>query len=292
MCLLPTAEVLTDCGWITLANLNINDVKIATLNPITQMIYYQTATEMTKLNYNSDIDGKLLHIKTPNIHTVITPTHKNYVKLPTDKKFKLCQIADCHKKIVKFKLNGDNDIASTTFPQFHTYPVLYMTRLISDWIVYSDLDDDGCVKPFETYQNDFDDINRYFHNRILIRNITIERIQKYIIQLSKLQAKKVLEKLTKYRPKNLYLKHHSVDVLQHLTLHAGLAITVIDAPQYNDSIRTHISKTKLEPTVDLTNFSSEYYDLDYVGEVVRLLVPNGIFYYRESILSPACWTSC
>lgn len=288
-CLLPTAEVLTDGGWISLSNLDITNVKIATLNPANNALSYETATEKHVFNYDSAVDGKLHSIKTAFIHTVVTPNHKNFVKLPTDKKFSLQTIENC-RNLVQFKRNCNNYIVSTAFPPFNNYPVAFIARLISDWILYSELDNNNEILPLKTYQNDLDVLPQYFSNEVIVNNITIDSIRKYIIKLSEIQSLKIIDKLNVLRKHSIIIKYHAYDVLQQLTLQAGYSLNIIENYPSSNCVDVKISKINSEPLVDLSNFSDEYKEIDYVGQVMCVDVPNHIFYYRESRDSPACWT--
>ena len=108
-CLKPTAEVLTETGWISLENLDIDDCKVATMDPETYELKYVSATEKYEFDYNSNEDGKMYYLKSKTIHTICTPNHKNYVKKWKNHNYRLTEAKNLVGERTHFKKNCVNN---------------------------------------------------------------------------------------------------------------------------------------------------------------------------------------
>jgi hypothetical protein len=56
-----------------------DDLKIACFNPETEHIEFHSPTEVQVFNYDSDVDGDLVHFHTKKIDLLVTPNHKMWV---------------------------------------------------------------------------------------------------------------------------------------------------------------------------------------------------------------------
>jgi DNA-directed RNA polymerase beta subunit/intein/homing endonuclease len=92
-CLTPDHDVLTDAGWIPIANVT-KKMKVATLNPKTDEIEYHYPFETV----NFDCDEELVEVKNQQIDLCVTRNHKMYIrdKPPSAKnaKYKLVSVED------------------------------------------------------------------------------------------------------------------------------------------------------------------------------------------------------
>ena len=111
-CRLPTAEVLTDKGWISFKDIDLN-CKVATLKD-GKFIKYVKPTK--KYVYNHD--GDMYHLKNQQLHTTCTLNHKLYVKKRRHTNFELIEARNVLGKRVRFKKDGlknNSNIETLTF---------------------------------------------------------------------------------------------------------------------------------------------------------------------------------
>jgi hypothetical protein len=118
-CLKPSAEVLTESGWVTLENLNINNSKVATMDQKTFELKYINASEKNIFDYDSTIDGKMYYFKSKSIHTISTPNHKHFVKGVGAMNYRFTEAKELVNKRIKFKKNCINN-----FSEFETISLL------------------------------------------------------------------------------------------------------------------------------------------------------------------------
>lgn len=104
-CLQPTAEVLTDQGWISLQDININKCKVATMDLETFKPYYTHATKKHVFDYDSNVDGKLINF-TGDIISTCTPTHKYYMCVDGKYQFIEAKDIDTSKMFFHTKFDG------------------------------------------------------------------------------------------------------------------------------------------------------------------------------------------
>ncbi len=114
LCLLPTAEVLTENGWQLLKDIDIATTKVATMDPESFELSYVNPINKYEFDYNSKKDGKMYYLKTQQIHTICTPKHKNFVKRMRHNSFELMEAADCYARRLKFKKNCENKFPEAT----------------------------------------------------------------------------------------------------------------------------------------------------------------------------------
>lgn len=136
-CKLPKSEVLTENGWVSLEDLNIQSTKVATMDPITYKLSYVHAIDKHEFDYDSKDDGKMYHLKTQQIHVICTPNHKNYVKprprgrAQIQQPFQMMEAKDMSGTRVKFKKDCNNIYEETkyiTLNDSHGTPHKYSTN--------------------------------------------------------------------------------------------------------------------------------------------------------------------
>lgn len=72
-------ETLTDNGFKYLHEVNIKRDKIATFNPETEQLEFRFAKDLHVFDYNSAIDGPMIHFQTKKIDFLCTPQHRMWV---------------------------------------------------------------------------------------------------------------------------------------------------------------------------------------------------------------------
>jgi len=88
-CALPTQQVLTDCGWIEMKDIDITIHKVCTLDVDGNMCYeYPTA----KFEY--DHDGPMWHLKNKQLEITCTTNHKLFVQKRGQPNYKLLETKD------------------------------------------------------------------------------------------------------------------------------------------------------------------------------------------------------
>jgi DNA-directed RNA polymerase beta subunit len=139
-CLLPTAEILTELGWIAIKDIysmwkknekhgqvdevyyhdnereakshtNQTKLKVATMHPKTHELQYAEISNA----YRFDYDDLMFKASTPNVSTICTLNHKNYVKIhhrdsenAQSKDYQFVSASDCHGKTLRFKSDCEN----------------------------------------------------------------------------------------------------------------------------------------------------------------------------------------
>ena len=267
-CLKPDSEVLTNKGWISLTNLDINDAKVATMDPITHALHYVNAVDKHVFDYDSDIDGKLYSLDSQQINIICTPNHRNYVKIDEQHRsnihnahainnFTLIEAKDIIGKLVQYKKN--------------------------------------CINTYKTYEE----------ARTNLELTVNDRLPAYVWSLSMQECRQMINRLftnKTYKTNNMEL----VDDIQRLALHAGLSanIKASSDAEYYLVLNTELTmiQNENEPYVGETmnirqafqaekvnNYTEKW--IDYKGQVMCIEVPEThLFYYRENKLSPPCWT--
>ena len=98
-CALPTQQVLTDCGWIEMQDIDITKHRVCTLDVDGKMCYeYPTA----KFEY--DHDGPIWHFKNKQLDITCTTNHKLYVQKRGRTAYELVETKDV---MSKFDENGN-----------------------------------------------------------------------------------------------------------------------------------------------------------------------------------------
>ena len=75
LCLSDDSEILTERGWVGYQEICMSD-KVATLNPNTHALEYQTPTGL----FIDDYEGPMVHIQSRTVDHMVTPEHDLYVR--------------------------------------------------------------------------------------------------------------------------------------------------------------------------------------------------------------------
>jgi hypothetical protein len=103
-CSLPTQQVLTDCGWIEIQDLDISVHRVCTLDSNGNMIY---EVPSAKFEYNHD--GPMYSICNKQVEIVCTLNHKLYVQTRDSKKgYELVEAQHVMGKMVRFQKSVNN----------------------------------------------------------------------------------------------------------------------------------------------------------------------------------------
>ena len=135
-CQKGTTEILTDNGWITLADINIIKHKVATFDSNNNLIYINPSEK-----FEFDYNGKMYYYKNKHIHIDCTPTHKLYVKSRNSKNFELIEAEKVYGKMYKMKNNITNSFKDTKTINIYNneYETNELLKLIGMYI------SDGCI---------------------------------------------------------------------------------------------------------------------------------------------------
>jgi len=107
-CYTPDHDVLTTDGWVNITKLTYDHL-LASLNPKTGKVEYQSPTEIVSFEHKDDI------VEVDGIGIKVTLNHKMYVKLEGDDEYKLIEVQDIikpdnNKKVTYASLDGEIDI--------------------------------------------------------------------------------------------------------------------------------------------------------------------------------------
>jgi DNA-directed RNA polymerase beta subunit len=103
-CALPTQQVLTDCGWIPICDLDVSLHKVCTLGRDGNMCY-----EYPSAKYIYPHDGDMVHIENKQVKVICTLNHKLYVeKRHGGKGYELIEAQDVLGKMVRFQKSMNN----------------------------------------------------------------------------------------------------------------------------------------------------------------------------------------
>ena len=106
-CMDQSHDVLTDRGWVKIADVTLAD-KVATLNPANENIEYQ---HPTAIHHYPDFEGEMYEIENSNMSLNVTSNHRMYIsKLYGTNKtwlpYELIEAKDINGKLIKYKKNG------------------------------------------------------------------------------------------------------------------------------------------------------------------------------------------
>jgi DNA-directed RNA polymerase II subunit RPB2 len=90
MCALPTQQVLTDCGWIEMKDIDITKHRVCTLDMDGKMCY-EFPTAKFEYDHDYSIDGPLWHFKNKQLDITCTTNHKLYVMKRGRKNYELIE---------------------------------------------------------------------------------------------------------------------------------------------------------------------------------------------------------
>jgi len=326
-CLRPTAEVLTNQGWVALQNLNIQTMQIATIDPHTYILDYVYASGKYEFNYNSNIDGCLYYLKTDNIYTVCTANHEHFVQINTNN-FQFMKANELFKyQYIRFKKNiagykswycrdDDNKLCNT-----NEYIIL-----LGAYIMYGYLTQDHIILNIELnaqvcfIETVLKKLNITYHYDLSTKEFHISKEQCLpfynVLYESNHQIPSIIWQDNPQKCNNLLkgilcqstitkscklikiTNQQLANDIQRLALHAGYSANISVHGQYHfqkSDIFTpqyyYITIKTSDPLVYKSNTNVIEKWVEYTGLVVCIEIPNThLFYYRESIDSPPMWT--
>ena len=191
-CIREDALILTDSGWISLKEIDINKHKVATLKNNKELDYVYPVEK-----YEFDcLDEELYFMKSQQVHMVCTKEHKLYVKRRDHKDFEFIEAKNAFGKRIKYKkdaLNINKDIENFVLNK-ETYNMDYFLMLLGSFI------SDGWIETGKKYtriniamikkrkrdfiENVLNKLNIHYNNtkdRILIGNTYKELIDYFKI---------------------------------------------------------------------------------------------------------------
>ncbi len=102
-CQKGSAQVLTDKGWTSLYDININEHKVATFDKNNNLVYINPSEK-----FEFDHDGDMYYYKNKHIYIECTPNHKLYVKGRYSDNYELIEAQKVFGKKYKMKNNIKN----------------------------------------------------------------------------------------------------------------------------------------------------------------------------------------
>lgn len=112
-CALPTQQVLTNCGWVSICDIDINLHKVCTHDANGNLHY-----EYPSAKFEYDHCGKMYSVKNKQVEIICTLNHKLYVKRRSGKKYELIEAQNVMGKIFRFQKtmnNANPDVESIEF---------------------------------------------------------------------------------------------------------------------------------------------------------------------------------
>ena len=131
-CIRENALILTDYGWISLKEIDINKHKVATLKNNKELDYVYAVKK-----YEFDcVDEELYCIKSQQVHMVCTKEHKLYIKKRYHKNFEFIEAKNAFGKMVRYKKDVVNIFPDQQYINFKTirYPMDSWLKLLGIYI--------------------------------------------------------------------------------------------------------------------------------------------------------------
>jgi len=131
-CIKENALILTDYGWISLKDIDINKHKVATLKNNKELDYVYAVEK-----YEFDcVDEELYSMKSQQVHMVCTKEHKLYIKKRGHKDFEFIEAKNAFGKMVRYKKDVVNIFPEQEYINFKTirYPMDSWLRLLGIYI--------------------------------------------------------------------------------------------------------------------------------------------------------------
>ena len=143
-CIRENALILTDFGWISLKDIDINKHKVATLKNNKELDYVYAVEK-----YEFDCDDEELYVmKSQQVHMVCTKEHKLYVKKRNHTNFEFIEAKNAFGKRIKYKkdaLNINKDIENFVLDK-EKYNMDYFLMLLGSFI------SDGWIETGKKYR--------------------------------------------------------------------------------------------------------------------------------------------
>ena len=131
-CIKENALILTEYGWISLKDIDINKHKVATLKNNKELDYVYAIEK-----YEFDcLDEELYCMKSQQVHMVCTKEHKLYIKKRHHKDFEFIEAKNAFGKMVRYKKDVVNIFPEQEYINFKTirYPMDSWLRLLGIYI--------------------------------------------------------------------------------------------------------------------------------------------------------------
>ena len=142
-CIRENALILTDSGWISLKDIDINKDKIATLKNNKELDYVYAVEK-----YEFDcVDEELYFMKSQQLHMVCTKEHKLYVKKRNHTDYEFIEAKNAFGKRLRYKkdaLNVNKDIENYVLDK-EKYNMDYFLMLLGSFI------SDGWIETGKNY---------------------------------------------------------------------------------------------------------------------------------------------
>ena len=142
-CIRENALILTDSGWISLKDIDINKHKIATLKNNKELDYVYAVEK-----YEFDcVDEELYVMKSQQVHMVCTKEHKLYVKKRNHTDYEFIEAKNAFGKRIRYKkdaLNVNKDIENYVLDK-EKYNMDYFLMLLGSFI------SDGWIETGKNY---------------------------------------------------------------------------------------------------------------------------------------------
>ena len=92
-CALPTQQVLTDCGWMEIKDVDITKHRVCTLD-VDGNMYYEVPSCKFEYDHDYTVDGPLYSLQNKQVEVICTMNHKLYVQTRSGKSYKLIEAQD------------------------------------------------------------------------------------------------------------------------------------------------------------------------------------------------------
>jgi DNA-directed RNA polymerase II subunit RPB2 len=191
-CIRENALILTDYGWISLKEIDINKHKVATLKNNKELDYVYAVEK-----YEFDcVNEELYSMKSQQVHMVCTKEHKLYIKKRLHKEFEFIEAKNAFGKRIRYKkdaLNTNKDVEDFVLDK-EKYNMDYFLMLLGSFI------SDGWIEKGKNYtsiniamikqrkrdfiENAFNKLNIHYNmkkDRLLIGNTYKELIDYFKI---------------------------------------------------------------------------------------------------------------
>jgi len=123
-CALPTQQVLTDCGWIEIQDIDIQKHKVCSLDRNGNMCY-----EYPSAKFEYAHNDKMYSIKNKQIEIVCTLNHRLYVQKRNGKEYELIEAQDVMGKMVRFQKSMEN-----VYPDIPTIKIGDINYEMNSWL--------------------------------------------------------------------------------------------------------------------------------------------------------------
>ena len=305
-CLREDSLVLTSIGWIQLRDINISRHKVATMNPDNSIEYVNPTN---KFSFDC-VDEELYHMQNQQINMVCTKNHKLYVKLDGESRYEFIEANAAIGKRLRYKKNAINqnpDIREITIKTVK-YDMDYYLYVLGSYISTGWIMDENIHfgSPHVNKSQILSQVvapNDIKKREVLIENYLPDKylpdkyLPDFVWSLSQRQSRLLMKALLyNFRVKKYYTSTRiQANEIQRLALHCGWSATIDFDKQDNDIFYVRIVKSKNEPEVNHGHVSSQNIQIEefirYTGKVACIEVPaTHLFYYKEDLYSPPCWT--